>query len=530
MNLKELKKSSDEPKKQAKISFMLDNNESVESKQVDSKNKIEFNRPQLPKKKKNYNFIRIITALFSVVLLIVASFGGYFYYQRYLDLKEIGVEGVDILDPLKYIVDATAKQNEKPSLDSLQKENGKTNVLLVGIDARFDGSSWMTDSIIIMSYDHAKNSIFEISIPRDMKVKYGYGYTKINSVFPFTYANKKAQKASNEDAFRAAFDDLSSAIKEVTGITIHYGAMINFQGFKEVINQLGGVDILVENSFTDWTFPNDTDTGVIKISFQKSDTPERMDGNRALQFARSRHGDNGEGSDYARARRQQKVINAVKDKFLQSNLFTQADSLNKILEILGKNLKLYKITSDDLKTAITARELLKTLTTSSVVLDPNIGSYSGQLLRGGDLGDGIGWVLYPVKNNNFSEVIKYVDFVMANPGMIDERASVMLIYTDSKRYKDYAKIRNLYTTNYLSFENSDAWIRVIAAPTVYPTTTTADKPFISIYTNGEVNNTVAFYKELLEKNNITYQIRSEEELPIELTKLYKENNVLFVVD
>lgn len=478
-------------------------------------------------KKRRIGLFNVILSVCLAALMVVISYGGYFYYQRYQNLKNIGIEGLNVFDPIKIAVGATRLYKESP-LESLRKLDDRTNVLIVGIDARFDGSSWLTDTIIMMSYDHKNNSVLQISIPRDMRVKFGNVFTKVNSVFPFTYANKKAEKVSEDEAFKASFEALTKSVEEVTGMQTHYGVMVNFQGFKEIIDILGGIEINVENSFTDYNYPNDDGSGVITVSFRSG--WQKMDGKTALRFVRSRHGNNGEGSDFARSRRQQLVINRVREKFINSNFFNQVDSLNKILETISQNLRFYLIDSNTIQAVINGRDLLKTLRSTSIVLDPNIGSYYGQLLRGGDLNDGVGWVVYPTKEN-FSDLIEYIKFIIDNTFLLEEKASVMLIYTNSNRYLDYTKLRNLFFANYLNFEHKEGWIRVSSISRSNITASTSEiTPFVSIYSKGEINNTLAFYKSLLEKNNISYQIRSEEELPKELKEIFKQSNILFVVD
>jgi hypothetical protein len=93
------------------------------------------------------------------------------------------------------------------------------------------------------------------------------------------------------------------------------------------------VDIQIDNSFSDSQFPDDKLGWLPTQSFEKG--TEHMDGKRALIFARSRHGNNNEGSDFARSLRQQKVIFAFKNKILNKNLLTNPGKINNLLGILS---------------------------------------------------------------------------------------------------------------------------------------------------------------------------------------------------
>ena len=108
---------------------------------------------------------------------------------------------------------------------------------------------------------------------------------------------------------------------DVLGIPIHYNVTINFEVFKQIVDTLGGIDVEIENTFTDSEYPIEgkEDDPVIAnryetVTFTKG--LEKMNGERALKYVRSRHGDGAEGTDFARSKRQQKVILAIKDKLM----------------------------------------------------------------------------------------------------------------------------------------------------------------------------------------------------------------------
>jgi LCP family protein required for cell wall assembly len=125
---------------------------------------------------------------------------------------------------------------------------------------------------------------------------------------------------------------------------IPYVVRVDFKGFEKLIDEVDGIDIYVEKSFEDTSFP-DENYAYRTVSFTKG--WEHMNGTRALDYARSRHGNNGEASDFSRSRRQQRVLEALKEKLLSFNTISNPVRLKKIIDVLGThlatNLELWEI-------------------------------------------------------------------------------------------------------------------------------------------------------------------------------------------
>jgi len=161
-----------------------------------------------------------------------------------------------------------------------------------------------------------------ISIPRDYWVNLQNGnQSKINQAFSDGYLKNKDFNQGGQWA-RAAAENLS-------GLTIPYFAVLDFSGFEKAINQVGGVNVLVDRTFTDYQYPDSGIGYLPPITFNQG--MEHMDGTRALEFARSRHAAGVEGSDFARSARQQKIIQAFKEKVLSLNLVSDAGTINSLL-------------------------------------------------------------------------------------------------------------------------------------------------------------------------------------------------------
>ena len=232
-----------------------------------------------------------------------------------------------------------------PSWDGTER----LNVLLIGVDQRQGETSFNTDTLIVASVDPVKGSVSMFSIPRDTvdvpvpasaQALYGSTYNnKINSY----YSSAKANSDTFPNGPAAALREMLS---EFYGIRIDYSVMVNFSGFKQIVDTLGGIRITTKNPIVDETYP----AGAGHLRRIRMPVGVRtMDGQEALIFARSRHG----SSDFGRAERQQQVIAAVRAQTdveaIAANLpalastlqdaiksdFPQGD-LPRLLELLGR--------------------------------------------------------------------------------------------------------------------------------------------------------------------------------------------------
>ena len=199
----------------------------------------------------------------------------------------------------------------------------RINVLVLGMGGVTHEGPYLTDTIILVSLKPSTKQVALLSIPRDLWVPIpGYGWGKINS------ANAIGESKDGRGAQLA-----SLVVSKIFNLPIHYFIRIDFFGFKELIDALGGIDVYVERSFTDYSYPTNN-FGYKTISFTKG--WEKMNGERALEFVRSRHGTNGEDSDFARMKRQQKVIFAIKKKIDEINILKDPKKAWIIFNLLKK--------------------------------------------------------------------------------------------------------------------------------------------------------------------------------------------------
>ncbi len=219
----------------------------------------------------------------------------------------------------------------------------RVNILLLGIGGEGHDGPYLTDTIILASVKPSTKQVALLSIPRDLLMLIpGYGYRKIN--------NADAFGESKMQGYGPTF--ASEVISQTLDIPIHYYIRADFQAFQDIVDRLGGVRVYVDKTFTDYSFPT-ADYKVRTISFEQG--WQTMDGETALNFARSRHGTNGESSDFARSHRQQKILLAVKNK-VSSSFFFSVGKIQDILSSLDKHINtnmewwevvaLYKLTKN----------------------------------------------------------------------------------------------------------------------------------------------------------------------------------------
>lgn len=211
---------------------------------------------------------------------------------------------------------------------TLKSKGDMTNILLLGVGGGTHEGADLTDTMMIVSLDSEQKTVALISIPRDT-----WSETlkdRVNSAYHYGEAKKKGGGLL-----------LAKVISEdVVGIPIHYTFLLDFSGFKEIIDILGGIEVNVSKAFTDNDFPiagkeKDTCPGDPKnrcvyetIHFDAG--VQHMDGQLALKYVRSRHAEGDEGSDFARSRRQQDVLVALKDTLVHPARWF---SLNRIAEL-----------------------------------------------------------------------------------------------------------------------------------------------------------------------------------------------------
>jgi LCP family protein required for cell wall assembly len=193
---------------------------------------------------------------------------------------------------------------------------GKTslNILLLGVDKRPDGGDQNADVIIIAHVDLIAKKVSAVSLPRDLLIEIpGVGPDKINSAYNHGVKNDPENPAAGVALVR-------DTVEQNFGVPIDGYVLIDFKGFEEVVDAVGGVEIDVPEEIVDEEYPTE-DYGVETVRFEAG--RQHMDGEQALKYARTRHGDN----DDARRERQFQVLIALFKKAKSIDSITKGDQI-----------------------------------------------------------------------------------------------------------------------------------------------------------------------------------------------------------
>ena len=202
----------------------------------------------------------------------------------------------------------------------------------MGIGGQNHEGANLTDAIMVVSIQPSTKRVAVLSVPRDLYVAIpDYGQGKINTAYAL-WAINDPQKGINL---------LRSIAEEIFGIPIHYYARADFRGFEKIINAVGGVTINVENTLDDPYYPVPGKEMAPESERYEQLVIEKgiryMNGETALKFVRSRMAKGTEGNDFARSRRQYKLIMAVKEKLLSPGTYINIYTLNKIVGSVREN-------------------------------------------------------------------------------------------------------------------------------------------------------------------------------------------------
>jgi LCP family protein required for cell wall assembly len=190
------------------------------------------------------------------------------------------------------------------------------NILLLGIDQRDDereaGLPARSDTMILVRIDPKAKSAAMMSIPRDLWVDIpGFGQGRINTAY--TYGELRKVEGGGPGLAKRT-------IEANFGLRVDYWARVDFHGFEQIVDTLGGIIVDVERPIKDDEYPTEN-YGIERVYVPAG--LQFMDGRLALRYARSRHSEN----DFGRMRRQQRVLFAIRQRALQLNMLWRAPAL-----------------------------------------------------------------------------------------------------------------------------------------------------------------------------------------------------------
>ncbi|MFA5854503.1 MAG: LCP family protein [Patescibacteria group bacterium] len=230
-----------------------------------------------------------------------------------------GKEKVSILDQVRRLVGNGEKQLRG-------EERDRINILVLGEGGEGHDGPHLTDTILFVTVKPSTADVGILSLPRDLWIPSSDGGSvKINAIN--AYAEEKRVGSGGVET--------TEAISALLSQPIDYYVRVDFSAFKTLIDDVGGVTVDVERTFTDFAYPTDNSL-YKKVHFEKG--WQTMNGDTALEYVRSRHGNNNEGSDFARSRRQQKVILALKDKLVSFDTLLNPSRVASVLETLQSHV------------------------------------------------------------------------------------------------------------------------------------------------------------------------------------------------
>lgn len=302
-------------------------------------------------------------------------------------------------------------QNERLQTD----ENGRSNILIFGTEPEgYDGAD-LTDSIMLLSINQDDGSAYTVSLPRDLYVKYdtcpnlGMTNGKINA----TYVCVVDNDYSNETAAAGA---LQSKVGEVLGLDVQYFVHLNWAGFEQIIDSVGGVDVVIESSNPNGIY--DVNTGL-----KLANGEVHLDGATALSLARARGSDGGYGletSNFAREIHQQKIVKALAEKVVSGSVISNPTQALDLLNSLGDNIRT-NFKSSEIQALVNLSDVFSN---GAMVGLPLLDTEKGiNLVTTGMIG-GASVVIPTAGTYDYSQIHQYIKEEMTSDPVVKEKAVI----------------------------------------------------------------------------------------------------------
>ena len=290
-----------------------------------------------------------------IIIAILFLTGGLFLWKTGYVLNKITTKG--------NIFSSIAKSLPGVKNELKGEKDGRINILLLGMRGEHvDGGGLLADTIMLASIEPEKKKVSLISIPRDLYVTVPdtNDKQKINAVY--FYGEKKEHNGGG-------IKNMQKIIKEITGQPVYYTVAINFKGFEEAVDAIGGLDIYLKEPFSEplqFHQEHVCDDKVFTVSSGNFEVKKNekgrivaqyplcynhdeecggifslpagkvhLNGEKALCYSRSRM----TSTDFARARRQQEILKLFKQKLLATGTLTDFKKVNSLLNSLGDNVR-----------------------------------------------------------------------------------------------------------------------------------------------------------------------------------------------
>ncbi|MRX72174.1 LytR family transcriptional regulator [Bacillus lacus] len=265
----------------------------------------DLRRSNKKKKKKKIRWLRVLLTVFVLSFLIVGGYAAYLAYTAY-DAANQSFEELN--------------RGEKSKLreEAVELAKDPVSILIMGVeDYSTGGADGRSDTLILMTLNPKEKTMKMLSIPRDTRVSVPGRERKTKINHTFAYGGK---------------DLTIETVEDLLEIPIDYYATVGFDGFKEIVDELNGVEVDVPFDF--WEKSDETGK---RIYF--SEGPKTMNGEEALAYARMRKRD--PRGDFGRNERQKQIISAAIDKAISpSNLLKIDDIAYHVGQNVNSNLRI----------------------------------------------------------------------------------------------------------------------------------------------------------------------------------------------
>lgn len=312
---------------------------------------------------------------------------------------------------------------------------GHTNILLVGVGGEGHDGENLTDTMIVASIDHDTNTVSMISIPRDFYVEneeVGWG-TRINSIYEYVIDE------TNDPLY--AMDQLRGEIENIFDIELHYYAKIDFTGFVDIVDAMDGITVDVDQAIFDDAYPAPDGADYLYEPFYLEAGTQELDGETALKYVRSRHNT----SDFDRARRQQQVITAIKDKAMSIGMLTSPGQIKDLYYAISSNFETDMELDEMLSLVDFAEDLTGDSILSAVISDD--ATAKGGFLYTPPREENDPYYLIPYAGEmNFVELQLFAQLFLYHPEVYAENVAIQVL--NGTKEESLAGLTKMYLVRY----------------------------------------------------------------------------------
>lgn len=261
--------------------------------------------PDRPQRRRRWPRVLLIIGIVLAVLAIAAGAGAYVLYQKMGQITVIPVPGAEAAPVDDAPVDIL--------LMGTDDRTGKGN-RGYGLDA--GRSTKRSDTTILLHISADRSRALAVSIPRDLWVKQ-----------PDCTGEWAGQYAKFNNAFEAGGAACThKLVEQITGIDVNHVVVVDFNGFKNMVDAMGGVEVCLERPVQDWEAKLDLPAGKTVVN-----------GEQALGFVRARKS-LGDGSDIGRIQRQQSFLSAAIRKVTDSQLLLNPARVYRMIDTATSSL------------------------------------------------------------------------------------------------------------------------------------------------------------------------------------------------